>query len=445
MIDFSLRLTTQLGLALLSVALIAGSAAKAHAVVIAYEGFNYAPAKIVDANGDDNYDDGLGAAGGGWAGPWDNLQGFAPDASVVQPGSLAYTDGLGNVLATSGGKLFNTGASGNSQPGRALAVRRDGVALGATATTPVSTWLSFLAIRTGTKNADGTSPAIRAGTYGRGANLSLFDSTLGTAPNEEKLNLGENSNFQAPLTTGNDLLRLQREAVVDPAQIALFKKKFGKSSTLGQSGYDMWMMGAPRVQATITAQAAPALNDPDLFDPMNADPAHDDYTLANIANFSRNPVNGRLQSHLTNTPFGVKVDLMVLRIDHFGGAAPRDKATMWMNPNLNAAPSDANASAVIDLAAINARGIEQGLAEGGAFNVATGNLFSFDRIRLFAGNAALPSELAEWSVDEIRFGETFGDVTPLAAVPVTAVPEPGALVLAAMTLAAARGLRRRRS
>jgi hypothetical protein len=444
MVDFSLRRTTQWGLALVGVALLAGNATKAHAVVIAYEGFNYAPAKIVDMNGDDIYDDGLGVAGGGWAGPWDNLQGVTPDASVVQAGSLTYTDGLGNSLTTSGGKLINTGALGNSQPARTLAARRDGVTLGATETTPVSTWMSFLAIRTGAKNAVGTTPAIRVGTYGRGANLSLFDSTLGTAANEEKLNLGENSNFQAPLTTGNDLLRLQQAAVVDPAQIELFKKKFGKSSTLGLSGYDMWMMGAPRVNAALTAQAAPPLNDPDLFDPMNADPAHDDYTGANIANFSRNPVNGRLQSYLTNTPFGLKVDLMLLRIDHFGGATPKDKATIWMNPNLNSAPSDANASAVLDLAALNARGIEQGLADGAAFNTATGNLFSFDRIRLFAGNVGLPNELAEWSLDEIRLGETFGDVTPHGAPAVAAVPEPGTLVLAAAALAAVRGLRRRK-
>jgi hypothetical protein len=366
---------------------------------------------------------------------------------VITAGSLGYTDALGNSLTTTGGKLFNTGVDGISSPGRTLSasVRRDGVTLGATETTPVATWMSFLAIRTGLKNAEATAPAIRVGTYARGANLSLFDSTLGTALNEEKLNLGENSNFQAPLTTGNDLLRLQREAVVDPAQIALFKKKFGKSSTLGLSGYDMWMMGAPRVNAAVTAQAAPALNDPDLFDPMNADPTHDDYTGANFANFTQNPVNGRFQSALTNTPFGLKVDLMLIRIDHFGGAAPRDKVTMWMNPNLNSAPSDASASAVLDLAAINARGIEQGLADGAAFNTATGNLFSFDRIRLFAGNAALPSETAEWSVDEIRLGEMFGDVTPHSAPAVSAVPEPGTLILAAAALVAVRGLRRRKS
>jgi hypothetical protein len=134
----------------------------------------------------------------------------------------------------------------------------------------------------------------------------------------------------------------------------------------------------------------------------------------------------------------------LIRIDHFGGATPKDKVTMWMNPNLNAAPSDANASAVLDLAAINQRGIDQGLADLAAFNTATGNLFSFDRIRLFAGNVGLPNELAEWSVDEIRFGEAFGDVTPHSAPAIAAVPEPGTLVLAAAALAAVRGLRRRK-
>jgi hypothetical protein len=56
----------------------------------------------------------------------------------------------------------------------------------------------------------------------------------------------------------------------------------------------------------------------------------------------------------------------------------------------------------------------------------------------------LPNELAEWSVDEIRFGEAFGDVTPHSAPAVAAVPEPGTLVLAAAALAAVRGLRRRK-
>jgi hypothetical protein len=439
MIDFSLRRTTHWGLALIGVALVAGNATKARAVVIAYDGFAYtAGTKIVDQNGDEVYDDGLGAAGGGWAGPWDNLQGAVPDASVIQAGSLGYTDGLGNVLTTTGGKLYNTGSAGNSQPGRTLAVRRDGVALGATATTPVSTWMSFLAIRTGTKTAPTFATPIRANTFARGANLSLFDNDANIAlVNEEKINVGESSTVEYPFTTGNDLLRLQQAAAVDPAQFDIFKQRFGTSSTLAAEGYDTWMLRAPRVQASVTAIAAPAYVDPI------------DGTITNARDWHVNPNNNAtFRDAYTTTPFGDEVSLMLMRIDHYGGAAPRDALRIWMNPNLNTAPSDASASAVMDLGAINARAIEIGQADGAAFNTPTGNTFSFDRIRLFAGllqnaGAANETPFAEWQFDELRLGTTFGDVTPHGGG-VTAVPEPGTLALVAAALAAVRGLRRRK-
>jgi hypothetical protein len=438
MIDFSLRRTTQWGLALLGVALVAGNATKAHAVVIAYDGFDYtAGTKIVDANGDESYDDGLGSAGGGWAGPWDNTQGSVPDASVIQAGSLGYTDGLGNVLVTTGGKLFNTGSASNSQPGRTLAVRRDGVALGATETTPVSTWMSFLAIRTGALTAPTFSTAIRANTYARGANLALFDNDVNIGlVNEEKINIGESSSAEYPFTTGNDLLRLQRAATVDPAQFDVFKQRFGTSSAIAQEGYDTWMLRAPRVQATVTATAAPAYVDP-IDGPITAN-----------RDWHVSPNNGQFRDAYTTTPFGDEVSLMVMRIDHYGGAAPRDALRIWMNPNLNTAPSDASASAVLDLGAINARAMEIGQADGAAFNTATGNTYSFDRIRLFAGllqNAGAANETphAEWLFDELRLGTTFVDVAPVVSAG-SAVPEPGTLALAAAALVAVRGLRRRK-
>jgi hypothetical protein len=407
--------------ALLGTALL-GTVNTAHAGVLAYEGFNYAPGLLIDAGGV-----GLGTAGNGWEGDWDSTQGANPDdLTSVQAGSLSYRDALGNVLTTSGGKLFNTGAGGaaplNSQPGRTLSFRRDGAALGATATTPVATWLSFLAVRSGQVN-DPTTPVVRTGTYGRGANLSLFDATLGSAANEEKLNFGENSSYEFPYTTGSDLLRIQQ---TDPSQIALWKEKFGKPSSLAMQGFDNWMVNAPRVTNSITAQAAPSFVDPV------------DGTITAAVDWQRNPVNGRFAAQVTQTPFAGQVSLMVARIDHYGGDTPRDQLRIWMNPNLNAAPTDANASAVVDLTAIEARAAELGVA---AFNAATGNLFSFDRIRLFAGNPASPAFAAEWTLDEIRLGETFGDVTPHAGA-VSGVPEPSALVLATLVaLAASRGRR----
>jgi hypothetical protein len=439
MLDFSLRRSAHLGVALLGAALLASDATNAHAVVLAYEGFNYsAGSKIVDANNDGIYDDGLGAAGGGWAASWDNSQNSnAVDASSIDAASLSYTDGLGNVLTTTGGSLLNTGAGGISQPGRNLAARRDGVTLGATATTPVSTWMSFLAIRQGQVADPGyNNPVSRAGTFTRGANLSLFDSTQVT-PDWEKLNIGENSNSEYPFTTGNDLLAIQRAAAVDPAQFEYFKQRFGSSSTLSQQSYDVWMVNAPRVSTAITAQAAPGYEDPI------------DGTITNQRDWHVNPNNGRFNAALTHTPFGLQVGLALIRVDHYGGEAPRDVMRLWMNPNLNAAPSDASASAVIDYAAIEARGLTQATAVTTPFNGVEGNLLSFDRIRLFAGqeqtnaNPVLTSFAAQWSLDEIRFGTTFADVTPHSGA-AAAVPEPAPLSLIAAALATVLGLRRRK-
>ncbi len=415
--------------ALLGVFVAVGAARDARAVVLAYEGFDYAPQLLVDANG-------VGVNGGmGWAGAWDSVQGANPyDPSAIQAGSLSYKDGSGNTLVTTGGKLYNTGLGFNpnsnttvtSQPGRPFNFRRDGVALGATATTPVPTWVSFMAIRFGEKNGPAATPVTRIGTYGRGANLSLFDSTLA---NEEKLNFGENSNFEKPYTTGDDLLRLQRE---DPTQIALWQTEFGTTSSLARQGYDVWMVNAARVQNGIQAHVAPNYDDPtDNQGPITA-----------AIDWHKSPNNGRFKEQLTDTSFTASVSLMVARIDHFGGDTPRDKVTMWMNPTLNTVPTDATANAVVDLAAVEARGLAQTTAVSPAFSGTQGNLFSFDRLRMFAGNISGESKAVEWFVDEIRVATTFGEAAPFTPG-ATGVPEPGSIVLAAFAVAAARRLRRR--
>jgi hypothetical protein len=369
-------------------ALVLGTARTASAVILAYEGFNYAPGKVLEDPGPNS--------GAGWAGSWDNVQGAGPDDSVFQAGSLSYTDGLGNVLTTSGGKLQNTGSAGTSQIGRSLAFRRDGVTLGATAAAPKTTWISFLAIRTGAVNPPTTTPALRAGTYARGAFLALFDSTQAVVPMEEKLDIGENTNFEYPMPLG---------------------------SGAATHAIDTWMITAPRVSSAITAQASPSYVDPQ------------DGPIMAASEWHRNPVNGRFGTQMTQEPFAGQVSLMVARIDHYGGAAPLDKVFMWIDPDMNAAPSVANADATIDLSEIEARGLDQMAPT--IVNSASGNLFSFDRIRLFAGNAQGETPFAQWSLDEVRIGETFSDVTPH-------IPEPAALSLGLIGLAALSIQRRRR-
>jgi hypothetical protein len=167
--EFVCRLRfVKLCVAVVTLASLANMATTSFAQLLAYEGFDYTVGAGLN-----------GLAGGvGWDKPgftgWDGSQ-AAIGADVIQAGSLQYTDTLGNVLTTTGGKLLNTGSAGASQGGRYLAERRS----------TGSTWMSFLSQRIGELNTDGT--------YLGGANLALFDLTRDN--NQERLNIGpENSN-----------------------------------------------------------------------------------------------------------------------------------------------------------------------------------------------------------------------------------------------------------
>lgn len=117
--------------------------------------------------------------------------------------------------------------------------------------------------------------------------------------------------------------------------------------------------------------------------------------------------------------------LLVLRIDHTGNAAG-DDAYMWVNPVLSSVPDIASASAV-RLAADPAH--------------VDPFPYTFNAVRPFAGNfsAAQPRPFAVADFDELRIGETFGDVTPF-----TAVPEPSVSMLLLSALGAVTMRRRRK-
>lgn len=405
----------------ISIAVGAGEQTKAD--LLAYEPFDYAPGSIVGLNG-----------GTGFNGAWDEVQGES-FATAVQAGSLGYTDGLGNSLVTAGGKLNNIGTDGTSQPGRDFAFRRDGEALGATPTAPVYTYFSFLGIRQGALNTPNGS--IEDGTYGRGANISLFDGGCidCAAGDFERFNFGENTGFQFPITNGRDLLRIQREDPTSfPASLAAWQDGYGKSSTVAMSAEDFWQFGAPRVDISVNATSAPAL-------------------VAASRDWQNNPVNGRFQSEFSQTPLAGEVSLMVARIEHYGatgnggryGTEKPDKIVIWMNPNLNAEPDEADADVILDLAAVEARSADIVNAGGTSqpYNqVNDANIFSFDRIRFFAGNLSGDRAAADWLIDELRIGETYADVTPYTGVvAMVAVPEPASLLL---VLTALSGLACRR-
>lgn len=83
-----------------------------------------------------------GAAGSGWANVWADKN----NLDRVQSGPLGYTDGLGNVLATSGNSLQSFGqtpGSNSSEPQRTLSTTFGADALANTAD-PNTVWLSFL-------------------------------------------------------------------------------------------------------------------------------------------------------------------------------------------------------------------------------------------------------------------------------------------------------------
>lgn len=361
-------------------------ATRASAELLAYEGFDYtAGAFLVNFNNSSTQIAPFHNGGTGWAGPWDDSQGLPPAGvthtdSIIQASSLEYTDGMGNVLVTTGGKLLNSGGGDNgggpgtlnSTPGRTLANRIVSSPEGAT----FSTWISFLSRRVGPVNNDGGQ---FDGTYRRGANLALFDlNTENPAAQQEKFNIGDSSNQQYPL--GGD-----PPAYEDRIQSRL-----------------------PGVPAAVTV--------PHPF-PQNPEGS------------ATSNVNGaQLRDGFATAKFA-ELTLTVIRIDHvtgdtnaattggeFGG---NDNIYVWTNPILSTTPSDANAEIkhiAADIVAA-ANGLATPVAPFNGNPTATGSgsggEFDFDRLRLFAGNNNGTTPFAQWEFDELRVGTTFADVAPI--------------------------------
>ncbi|MCA9259198.1 MAG: hypothetical protein KDA61_08360 [Planctomycetales bacterium] len=448
---FSFTWYKQLAVASVSaLALAAANATPATAALLAYEGFDYPAGSLVGLNG-----------GSGFAGAWDEVQGSNLDTDV-EAGSLQYTDSLGNALLTTGGKMNNTGSGGTSQPGRDLDFRRDGKTLGATLEAPVFTYFSFLGVRQGDINSP--NGGAEDGTYGRGANISLFDQDcLDCQANGafERFNFGENSGHQFPITNGTDFLNVQNEThgLVQDATfasreeaVAAWEPGFGKSSQLAEAGpqVDFWQFGAPQVDININATNTTPYIDPE------------DGEITNNRQWQENPLNGRFSTRFSQTPFAGETSLMVARIEHYGASGDgskypterADRMVIWMNPDLDAEPDVADADVILDLQQVVDRfneivnaGGDAGAPENVGFrNLNDANIYSFDRIRFFAGNQSGDRAFADWLIDELRVGETFADVTPhTSGGTAGAVPEPVSLLLAAGTCAAFAARRRRRA
>lgn len=128
----------------LGAATLLAAALPASAQLIAYEGFDYAA-------GTDNIP---GLNGGtGFAAAW----GTGAGTESVLASSMAYTDGLGNILQTTGGSGYFTGTPAATSMSRSLsAARGDGT----------TTWISFVAQRFGPDAYWAASVQFRSGDTG---------------------------------------------------------------------------------------------------------------------------------------------------------------------------------------------------------------------------------------------------------------------------------------
>lgn len=131
--------------------------------------------------------------------------------------------------------------------------------------------------------------------------------------------------------------------------------------------------------------------------------------------------NGGTYSSATTSLNSSTEALIVVRIDVNTAAAGNDAVYLWINPTLNAEPSIAATAGFI-----------------------TGNdlwsAFSLDGLRISVNENATASATKSISLDELRFGTTYSDVTPQA------IPEPASAgTMAGLAALALLLIRRRHS
>ena len=347
-----LRSITSIGTAAIALSAML-SQQTANATLLAYEGFDYS-ASILDSTKNGGF---------GWSQAWQPTTGTAnvllPNQQVLSTG-FTYTDALNNSLVVTGGRAHVTGdgaldglAGGvgtttSVTPTRGLAFSRG------TSGATESTWMSFIALRTGL-----TQPVVGAPPndylYGRAASAQLFyNSVSSTTGGSEMFGVGRATQSSETINVANDTWGVLQQGNANATKV----------STVN------WASGA---------------------------------------------------------------DFMLMRIDHVGGIGASggvitnaDTIRLWINPNLDVAPSDGSADIVLNANDFNpALGINRDLI--------------FNRFRIFGGGTNATVGYGSMELDEIRIGEGFGDVTPFTAVPEPAIAAFGGLSVLALIL------RRRRS
>lgn len=102
--------------------------------------------------------------------------------------------------------------------------------------------------------------------------------------------------------------------------------------------------------------------------------------------------SGNVANAVYSTTSHLEQAFLVARVDHIGDSTVADNAWLWVNPLLDSEPDINNAAALFS-----------GVLD-----------FSYDRIRVFTGNANASGPYAQLAFDEIRLGTTYADVAPIA-------------------------------
>jgi len=329
-----------------------------NAALLAYEGFDYAEGALdTTKNG-----------GVGWSQPWQPTPGTANallQNQQVLTGGFGYTDSLGNILQVTGNRAHVTGdgvvdgiAGGASSSTSITPTRGLSFSRGASGLTE-STWVSLIALKTGQPLGAPGQPVVYGDhIWGRATSAQFFYNAA--------------------------------------------------SSTTG--GSEMFAVGRGSQSAETTAATSALPNDTWAMLQQGNSGA----TKASTVNWASS-----------------SADFILMRIDHVGGIASTgsgaalnlvdpDTIRIWINPNLDVAPSDGSADITFNANDFNA-------ANGG--NLGLNRDFVLNRFRIFAGGVNATTGYGSIEMDEIRIGELFGDVTPFTAA---VVPEPTAAVLAGL-------------
>jgi len=366
MLKMFLRPARLVALIAVSVVLLPGTL---RAELFVYEGFDYT-AGVPE-------DEGLiGESGGtGWTGAWRDAEdaifqdptAFGPDPGVdVGAGSLEYTDSQGNQLQTSGNSASFTDGVGFQSPAayRALdlsgapasllttSLNNGSVALGKDGT---SVWMSFM-MRNDQSNSNlATSPA-----WG---GMSLYDGDFF----DNRLDLGHKEQGDAILpgtteTASGDPLTTWNFGIGSASAASSPKRAFS-DTPLNQLSllvfrFDFNELVLPNDPACDTTPGARCFNPGNIFD------------------------DGQ-------SPNAQNVD-----IDEILG---EDEIRLWVNPRLDVMPDDADAVY---------------LRYRGRPFAGDGPELTLSHLRIMNGNRTAGDGQV---IDEIRIGETFGDVTPFTA------------------------------